>query len=236
MCRSEVYRFVLSLISLRPVMELLLSVPNVRSSSGLDAQAPHSPIIVRTTLVAVVAGTILGTLTALQLFTKVVHLRALHQFLANDTLTAILVYAGVASMCYVEFYSDMHVLWAQDIHPAIKGLVGDVMPVILVSLYLLLSTSGESPTDSLAPQPAKGWLVMCLLIAWAIFEIIRYPHWVLLMYGTVTLVLDRFLSTLPISWHFSIASVRKAPRAVYIAIWRAGRKAWGYFVRVVHRG
>jgi len=102
-CRSEVYLFVLSLISLRPVMELLRSVPNFRSSSKLDAQAPHSPIIVRTALVAGFAGTIIGTLAALRLFTKVVHLRALHQFLANDTLTTILVFMAIPSLCYVEF-------------------------------------------------------------------------------------------------------------------------------------
>jgi len=81
-CRSEVYLFVLSLISLRPVMELLLSVLNVRSSSKLDVQAPHSPIILRTTLVVVIVGLILGTFTTVQHFTKVVHLRGeLHTLL-----------------------------------------------------------------------------------------------------------------------------------------------------------
>jgi len=161
---------------------------------------------------------------------------AFYRFLANDTLPTILMFVGIASQCYVEFYtkSGIHDLSAQDIDPTIKGLVGDAMPITVVSL--LLSTSRESPTDSLALQPAKGWLVVCLLIMWAIFEIIRYPHWALFMCGTVIFVLDRFLSTLPISWHFSIASVRKAPRAVYIVVWRAARMAWGYFVRVVHRG
>jgi hypothetical protein len=71
---------------------------------------------------------------------------ALHQFLANDTLSTILMIVGIASQCYVEFHtkSGMHDLSAQDIHPAIEGLVGDVMPVTVVSL--LLSTSRESPT------------------------------------------------------------------------------------------
>jgi hypothetical protein len=56
-----------------------------RTSEGVASlmpQAPHSPIIVRTTLVAGIVGLILGTFTTVQQFTKVVHLRGeLHTLL-----------------------------------------------------------------------------------------------------------------------------------------------------------
>jgi len=153
--------------------------------------------------------------------------------LANDILSTILMLVGIASNCYVQFH--LSGISAQDIHPTTKELADNGV-LLACLLSPMLSSAQESPTDSLALQPAKGWLVVCLLITWAIFEIIRYPHWALYMCGAVIFVLHRFLSTLPISWHFSITSVRKAPRAVYNIVRRAGRKVWGYCVRVVHRG
>jgi len=181
----------------------------------------------------VIIGLILGTLTTLQLFTTVVHLRAFHRFLANDTLSTSLKYPAIVLQCYVQFHvmTVMHGLSAQDTQLTLEH---GVMPITVVSILLCIIR--ESPTGSLALRPAKGWLVICLLISWAVFEILCYLHTALFMCGTVAFVLDRSLSPVPISWHFSITIVRKASRAVYGVVRRAARKVWGYFARVVHWG
>jgi len=133
--RSEVYLFLLSLLPLWPALALLRSALDVRQRVELVST---SYAIARNALIAAVVVLIFALLVILQQFTKVVRLRALHRFLAQDNVSLSLLSVWALSDFYVLFHTTTSIeyLSAEDIDTVEEYMFGHTMAIVPFALLL----------------------------------------------------------------------------------------------------